>query len=100
VNALITAAADNKANGEVFFATGDEHYSVAKIAKTITKYIGLGQARFVPWPKDRKATEVGDAVITNKKISNKLGWHPQVDFASGLIKTKQYYQPCLDKYLR
>lgn len=100
VIALIMAALDNKANGEVFFATGDKHYSVAEIAKTIAKYIGSGQAKSVPWPKDRKVIEIGDAVITNKKISKELGWYPQIDLASGLIKTKQYYLSCLDKYLR
>lgn len=100
VNALIIAATDKEANGEVFFATGDKHYSVAEIAKTIAKYIGSGQAKFVPWPKDRKATEIGDAIITNKKISKRLGWRPQIDFVSGLISTRKYYFSNLDKYLR
>ncbi|MDP3789942.1 MAG: GDP-mannose 4,6-dehydratase [Candidatus Omnitrophota bacterium] len=100
VNALILSALSDKANGEVFFATGDKHYSVAEIAKTITECIGSGRAKFVPWPKDRKVTEVGDAVITNKKISEKLGWQPRTDFISGLVKTRQYYKSCLNEYLR
>lgn len=100
VNALIMSAVNDKTNGEVFFATGDKHYSVVEIAKTIIKYIGSGQVKFVPWPKERRVTEIGDAVITNKKITEKLGWRPQIDFSNGLIKTKQYYLHCLDKYLK
>lgn len=100
VEALIMAATNDKTNGEVFFVTGDKHYSVASIAKTITKYIGSGKARFVLWPEERKVIEVGDAVLTNKKIRNAIGWHPKYDFISGLIKTRQYYTGCLDKYLR
>lgn len=100
VNALIMAAVNDKANGEVFFATGDEHYSVAAIAKMITKYMGSGKAEFVPWPKERKVTEVGDAVISNKKIGEKLGWYPRTDFAGGLTRTRQYYRSCLNEYLR
>jgi len=100
VHALIISALNDKTNGEVFFAAGDKHYSVAEIAETIIKYIGSGKIKFVPWPKERRVTEIGDAVITNKKITAKLGWRPQIDFSSGLIKTKQYYLPCLDKYLK
>ncbi len=100
VNAFIIAAADEKANGEVFFATGDKHYSVAQIAKTINKYIGSGQVKFVPWPKERKVTEPGDAVISNEKIRKAIGWSPKVDFSDGLIKTKHYFSGCLNKYLR
>ena len=100
VNALIMAAVSDEANGEVFFATGDKHYSVAEIAKTIARYINSGRAKFVPWPKERKAIEPGDAVIANDKIRKRLGWHPRIDFPSGLVKTKHYYRSCLDKYLR
>lgn len=100
VSALIMSALNDKTNGEVFFATGDKHYSVVEIAKTIIKYIGSGRLKFVPWPKGRRAAEIGDAVISNKKIIDKLGWRPQIDFSNGLIKTRQYYRRCLKQYLR
>jgi UDP-glucose 4-epimerase len=100
VNALIMAAVNDRANGEVFFASGDEHFSVADIAKMITKHIGAGQAKLVPWPQERKVTEIGDAVITNKKIRKILSWSPKHNFAEGLEKTREYYKNCLEKYLR
>jgi UDP-glucose 4-epimerase len=100
VNALVLAALNNRANGQVFFATGQKHYSVAQIARTITRQIGAGQAKFIPWPQERKVTEIGDAVLSNKKICRELGWAPQTEFAAGLVKTKKFYQSCLNKYLR
>lgn len=98
--ALIKASLSPKANGEVFFATGDEHYSVTDIAKTIIRHMGKGRLKFVEWPKERRATEIGDAIIKNDKIKTMLAWQPEYDFASGLIKTRQYYRDCLKNYLR
>ena len=100
VDALIMAATSKKADGEVFFAVGDKHYSVAQIAETISKCIGLGKTKFVPWPKERRVIEPGDAVISNEKIRKFLKWQPKIDFPAGLLKTKQYYRRCLKQYLR
>lgn len=100
VNALVIASVNDKANCEVFFATGDEHYSVADIARAISVHIGSGHPKYVPWPKERKATEIGDAVISNEKIRKVLEWYPKEGFSEGLVKTRQYYSDCLDKYLR
>lgn len=99
VNALIMAALSQRANGEVFFASGDEHFSVAEIGKTIVKHIGSGRVKLVPWPKEREVTEIGDAVLSNEKIKMVLGWAPGHNFAEGLNKTGLFYKQCLNKYL-
>lgn len=96
--ALIIASQSEKSNGEVFFAVTDKQYDVAEIAREITNAIG-GTVKFVEWPKDREAIEIGDAVISNQKIKSVLGWAPRVDLANGLIKTKDYFLPCLEEYL-
>lgn len=100
VEALIMAAQSDKTNGETFFAVGNEHWSVAQIAESTVKNIGAGRVKYIPWPKDRKVTEIGDAVISNEKIKHILQWSPQHDLQSGLIKTEKYYHTCLDRYLR
>jgi len=98
VNALILAAENERANGEVFFATSDRQHSVAEIAQSISTHIG-GAVRFVSWPDGRKAIEVGDAVISNAKIKEMLGWKPQYSLAEGMILTREYFTPCLNDYL-
>jgi UDP-glucose 4-epimerase len=100
VEALILAAQSETTNGETFFAVSDEHWSVARIAEATVKYIEAGRVKHVPWPKDRKATEIGDAVISNEKIKRVLRWSPQHDLASGFIKTREYFRTCLEHYLR
>lgn len=99
VAALVIAAMDEKSNDQVFFAVADRQYNVAEIAQTIVENIG-GKVRFIEWPADRKAIEIGDAVISNEKIKTLLNWNPQFDLQSGLVKTRDYFTPCLKQYLR
>ena len=100
ISALIHASQSERINGETFFVVGDEHYSVAQIAEATVRYIESGRVRFVEWPKGRKSVDVGDAIISNKKIKTVLNWKPHYDLKSGLIKTKSYYENCLQEYLR
>ena len=100
VNALISAALAGATNGQTYFAVGDEHRSVSDIAETTVRYIGSGKVRHIPWPKDRKATEVGNAVISNDKLKQCVGWKPEYNLESGLVKTKEYFASHLEHYLR
>jgi UDP-glucose 4-epimerase len=100
VNALILASQNDKMKGETFFAVSDSHYSVVQIAEETVKYIGAGSVNCIDWPAGRKAIDVGDAVISNKKIMNYINWLPQCTLEEGLVKTKDYYTTCLDKYLK
>ena len=97
-SALIMASQNEATNGEVFFAAADQQYNVAEIAREITNVIG-GTVKFIDWPKDREVIEIGDAVISNKKIKSALEWTPRYDLNSGLIKTRDYFADCLNQYL-
>ncbi len=94
VSAVILTSLTEKTNGETFFAVGDHHYSVARIAEATVKHIGSGKVRYVDWPKERKAIEVGDAILSNQKIKSVLDWKPLYDLENGLIKTRKYYDNC------
>lgn len=100
VSAIVLTSQSEKMAGETFFVVGDEHFSVAKIAEATVEHIGSGQVKFVEWPRDRKSAEIGDAIISNKKIKEFIDWMPQNNLKSGLIKTKKYYENCLEEYLR
>ena len=99
VEALVQVAEAQKAEGETFFAAGDAHWSVAQIAEATVKHIGSGRVKYVPWPQERKAVDIGDAVISNKKLKDILSWRPGNDLKTGLVKTRKYYGRCLQKYL-
>ncbi len=98
VEALIFAGLSDQSQGRVFFAVADKQFTVAEISKAITTHIG-GKLRFVDWPKDREAIEIGDAVISNSYMKSTLNWQPKYDLAEGLVKTKEYFLPNLTKYL-
>lgn len=98
VSAILAAGASDAVRGEALFAVGDAHYTVAELAAATARIIG-GSVTFVPWPAGRRATEIGDAVISNAKIKQLLGWAPTVDLDTGLAKTKEYYATCLQGYL-
>lgn len=98
VEALVLAAVSEKSEGQVFFAVADTQISVAEISEAIANHIG-GTVRFIEWPKNRAAIEIGDAVIKNEKIKAVLSWEPRVSLAVGLGYTKDYYSSCLNRYL-
>lgn len=99
VEAIAQACMNENGNGETYFAVGDEHYSVAQIAEATIKCIGTGEVIYIPWPMERKAIDIGDAVISNKKFKETFHWAPKYNLQSGLIKTEKYYKPCMDNYL-
>jgi UDP-glucose 4-epimerase len=98
VDAIVAASHSPKSDGQVFFAVADRQYTVSEIADAICEHIG-GRVRRVPWPAERSAIEIGDALISNAKIKAVLGWTPAHDLAAGLQKTKEYFSTCLPKYL-
>ena len=100
VSAMILAAQSEASTGEVFFAVGDKHFSVVEIAEAIVKHIGKGKVICVDWPTGKKAIDIGDAILSNKKIKGLLGWSHGTTLESGLKKTKVYYENCLDEYIR
>jgi UDP-glucose 4-epimerase len=98
IEALVLAAVDDRANGEVFFACADRQYCVTEITKAICEHVG-GTMQYVEWPRERQAIEIGDAVISNRRIKSTLDWEPRHSLEQGLVKTGNFFRPCLDKYL-
>jgi len=98
VAALILAADSEESNGRVFFGVSDNQCTVFDIATAISKVIG-GSVKKIPWPKDREAIEIGDAIISNKKIKSSLQWEPRFDLETGLSLTAEYYRDVLSEYL-
>jgi UDP-glucose 4-epimerase len=99
VSALMIAAEAPESRGETFFAVGDHHFTVADLAEATVRHMGSGRVHHVPWPEDRKAVDIGDAVISNAKIRRMLGWAPVCGLEEGLEKTREYYASCLAHYL-
>jgi UDP-glucose 4-epimerase len=98
VEALLAAAQSKRSAGQVFLATADAQCTVSEIAALISRHIG-GRVKNVPWPADREAIDVGDAVISNAKIKKILGWAPRHSLEEGLLRTRDYFRSRLQHYL-
>ena len=100
VNAILQAVFTAESIGETIFISNQNNHSIKEIAEMIVKIMGRGRVKYIPWPIERKAIEVGDISISNKKSSEVIKWTPQWNLEDGLRKTKEYYEPRLWKYLK
>jgi UDP-glucose 4-epimerase len=100
VISLVEVALSEETIGETYFAVSDEHLSLAETAERTVKYIGKGNVIFVPWPEGKEKVDVGDAIISNEKLKKKISWSPTYSFEKGMLITKNYFENCLNKYLR
>jgi UDP-glucose 4-epimerase len=99
VDAILAVANCEKTIGETYFAVGDNHMAVFEIAKKIVDVFGAGRCKTIPWPKDRKSAEIGDAILSNQKIKKDTAWFPKTSLEDGLKLTQQFYLSRLKQYI-
>ena len=92
VQALLSAAASDAANGQVFNLGHREHITLQELATLLVELNGSGNYELVPFPDDRKAIDIGDYYADFRKIDKLLGWSPHVMLKDGLKKTLDYYR--------
>jgi UDP-glucose 4-epimerase len=92
VDALLRAAANDAANGQVFNLGHQDHVSLKELAALVVKLNGAGTYELIPFPEDRKAIDIGDYYADFRKIDKSLGWKPKVTLDEGLKQTLEYYR--------
>ncbi len=92
VDALLRAAADDQANGQVYNLGSDEPISLLHLAQMLIQLAGKGSYKLVPWPDNRKRIDIGDYYGDYRKIRSKLGWRPRVSLEEGLRRSLRYYE--------
>jgi UDP-glucose 4-epimerase len=92
VDALLRAAVDEQANGQVYNLGGDEPINLLHLAQRMVHVGGRGSYRLVPWPNNRKRIDIGDYYGDFRKIRSKLGWCPRTSLDDGLQRTFRYYE--------
>jgi UDP-glucose 4-epimerase len=91
VEAMLLAAANEGANGQVFNLGGDEPVNLLNLAELLVELNGGGSCRIVPFPPDRVRIDIGDYYGDYRRIQGKLGWRPRVPLREGLAQTLAYY---------
>lgn len=87
VQVMWLAAQEPRLHGGSYFATGDQHLSVAEIADLVVKTIGRGKVTHIEWPDERKRIEIDNVCFSSARLRAILDWSIEHDLASGLART-------------
>jgi len=92
VEAMLMAAVDNRACGQVFNLGSSDVVSLQQVAELMTSLVPGGSHELVPFPSERKAIDIGDYYGDCRLIESTLGWKAQIGLADGLRRTLDYYK--------
>jgi dTDP-glucose 4,6-dehydratase/UDP-glucose 4-epimerase len=92
VDALLMAALDVKADGQVFNLGSKEVVNLSQLAQMLCDLNPKSWYEIVPFPPERKAIDIGDYYSNYDKFEITLGWKPEIDLKQGLANCLSYYQ--------
>jgi UDP-glucose 4-epimerase len=98
VDAIIMAAASEKAYGELFNLGGDTPLNFKELAGAIVKTTGSGNWEYAPFSAERAKLEPGDFYSDISKINRIVGWKPAYNIMQGLANTIDYYKKYREQY--
>ena len=84
--------------GQTILITSDKHYSIVEISELIIKVCGSGSINFIPWPKYRKSSEIGDQKFNNSRAKTLLKWKPCTALEDGINETVAFYKKFKQHY--
>jgi UDP-glucose 4-epimerase len=92
VDALIAAAQNPAADGDVFNLGGEERISLKALAELMIDVNGEGRYEMVPFPPERKAIDIGDYYGNYNKAEQQLNWAPRIRLREGIKATLSYFR--------
>ena len=99
VEAFLIAGMCEGCNGEAFNIGGDEHMAHRDLVKLLVGLAGTGRYRFIEWPAEKKAIDIGSFYADSTRFRTASGWAPTVTLREGLARTLAYYRANLSHYL-
>lgn len=99
VEALLLAATSKQSWGQVFNLGGYPIVNLKDLAELLIKVNGGGTYAVKAFPAKRKSIDIGDYHCDYTKISQFLGWQPQVSLTDGLARTLDFFRQNLREYL-
>jgi len=98
-DAFLRAGATDTCNGQVFNVGGCTPVSHRELVEMLIEVAGSGSFRFVEWPPDKKAIDIGDFIADSSLIEQTLGWTAATPLRTGLEQTIDFYRQHLDHYI-
>lgn len=99
IDAMLLAATDKCAYGQIFNLGGDRSVSLKELAELIIELNGSGDYNIRVFPDEQKKIDIGSYYSDFKKIQDTLGWRPRVSLREGLSNTLAFYRKYLKNYL-
>ncbi|MCS7276158.1 MAG: NAD-dependent epimerase/dehydratase family protein [Dehalococcoidia bacterium] len=99
VDALLVAAADSRAWGQVFNVASGSPTTVGEVARLLVQAAGQGRVETVPFPREAASIEVGDFYADCRKIASLLGWQARTALPEGLARTLAFFREHREHYL-
>ena len=88
-SAIISVLESEKIN-EIYNISSGQFHTNLEVTKMILANFGFGEER-IDYIEDRKGHDFRYA-INHQKITEDLGWNPQIDFLTGLTETIEWYR--------
>jgi UDP-glucose 4-epimerase len=98
-DAFLRAGAADACNGEVFNVGGDRPVSHRELAALLVRIAGSGSVRYVDWPADKKAIDIGSFYADSSRFRKTTGWMPTVGLEDGLRRTVEFYRRHYEHYV-
>lgn len=98
VEALLLAAKEPGAYGQIFNLGSDETINLRDLAALLVQVAGTGSYEIIPFPPERKPIDIGDYYGDYRLIQGRLGWSPQVRLREGLARTLAFYREHREHY--
>ncbi len=92
VDALLLAALDSKADGQVFNLGSKEVVNLLQVAQMLSELKTGASYQIVPFPLERKAIDIGDYYSNFDKFQAATGWQPKISISQGLANSLDYYE--------
>jgi UDP-glucose 4-epimerase len=99
VEAFLAAGLSDAMNGEALNVGGDAPISHHDLVERMIAVAGSGRVRYVEWPPDKKAIDIGSIYSDASRFCAVTGWTPRVSLDEGLRRTFEYYRPRLAHYV-
>jgi UDP-glucose 4-epimerase len=98
-DAFLRAGASEAPNGQVFNVGGLEPTTHRALVHLLISVAGSGRYRFVEWPAEKKAIDIGDFYADSTLIRRTLGWQPVTPLRDGFTRTIEFYRAHMEHYV-
>ena len=97
VDAFLLATDHPDVWGKTFNFGATEHYSLRQFVEILRKYAEF-EYKFVPFPPEHKAIDIGDYYGDYSRFHEVTGWEPKISLDEGLQRTMAYFKPRAAQY--